>query len=542
MKTEKYFFFSLFFLLINTFFYPLFANELIIVIPDDYQTIQEGIDASTNNMTITVRSGTFKGAGNTDIDFKGKSITLISENGPENTVIDCEGNNRAFYFQSNETESSILIGFKIINGTADNGGNSDRPQYGGIFCSNSSPKIKSCIIENCNGPGINLHESSAVIEDCQIINNSKYGIYFQYSYPKIIGCSISNNKVDGILMSESSEPQISKCTINNNERNGVIYDRKSVPNIDKSVITGNHENGIYCFTGGGGLIITSSIISNNFYRGFVLDYAWYHTYVVNCLITGHTYYSKGAAILANKSDLHIINCTITKNSTTEYGGALHVISSPTDIINSILWENPPYEISYKSDKPYVKNSVIQGGYDGTNVISTNPQFVDYENNDFSLQSISPCIDKADSYYLSSDILFDVVGNVRTQGESLDIGAVEYIVKSAIVGNITTLVTGKSQPVVNAKITLIPNDISTYSDNEGNFVINEINEGNYSIKIEKQFFSSILIENIYVKSGELTGLEPVEFKIETGDGIFDINSDNKTGIEEAISILQTISGM
>jgi len=542
MKIEKYFFFCLSYLLVTVYCYPLFANEFNIFIPDDYQTIQEGIDASSNNMTITVRSGTYKGSGNTDIDFKGKNIILISENGAENTIIDCEGYNRGFYFQNNETDLSVLIGFKIINGTSDKGGNSDRPQYGGIFCSNSSPKIKNCIIENCYGPGINLHESSAVIENCQIINNSKYGIYFQYSYPKLIGCNISNNKIDGILMSEGSEPNISKCTINNNERNGVIYDRKSIPTIDRSVITGNHENGIYCFTGGGGLIITSSIISNNFYRGFVLDYAWYHTYVVNCLITGHSYSSKGAAILANKSDLHIINCTITKNSTTEYGGALHVISSPTDIINSILWENPPYEISYKTDKPYIKNSVIQGGYDGTNVISTNPQFENFENNNFSLQSISPCIDTADSSYLASDILFDVVGNIRIQGESLDIGAFEYIVKSAIVGNINTLVTGEKQPIVNAKITLIPNNIFTYSDNDGNFVINEIIEGNYSIKIEKQFFSPILIEDIFVKPGELTNLDAVELIIDNDVGIFDINNDNKTGIEEAISILQTISGM
>ena len=37
-----------------------------------------------------------------DLDFGGKRITVRSENGPENCIIDCEADGRGFYFHSGE--------------------------------------------------------------------------------------------------------------------------------------------------------------------------------------------------------------------------------------------------------------------------------------------------------------------------------------------------------------------------------------------------------------------------------------------------------
>ena len=113
------------------------AFGAVIRVPGDYSTIQAGIDAASNGEIVSVADGTYVGLGNKDLDFNGKAITVKSDNGPENCVIDCEGNGRGFYFHSGETQSSVLNGFTIINGQADYGG--------GIKC-NESPRIINCKI------------------------------------------------------------------------------------------------------------------------------------------------------------------------------------------------------------------------------------------------------------------------------------------------------------------------------------------------------------------------------------------------------------
>jgi hypothetical protein len=100
---------------------------------DPFPTIQQGIDHASTGDTVLVADGTFTGEGNKNLDFKGKAITVVSQNGPEKCVIDCEGEGRGFSFHSGEGSDSVLSGFTIKNG--------NRQRAGGISCENSSPEI-----------------------------------------------------------------------------------------------------------------------------------------------------------------------------------------------------------------------------------------------------------------------------------------------------------------------------------------------------------------------------------------------------------------
>ena len=57
-----------------------------------------GIDAAVAGDTVLVADGTYTGEGNRDIDFKGKAITVKSENGATNCIVDREGVGRGFHF------------------------------------------------------------------------------------------------------------------------------------------------------------------------------------------------------------------------------------------------------------------------------------------------------------------------------------------------------------------------------------------------------------------------------------------------------------
>jgi len=83
-----------------------------IYVPDDYAAIQEAINASVEGDTIIVRPETFFES----IDFSGKAITLISEKGPEVTIIDGGGLNPVVMCTSSEGPNTVLNGFTITNG------------------------------------------------------------------------------------------------------------------------------------------------------------------------------------------------------------------------------------------------------------------------------------------------------------------------------------------------------------------------------------------------------------------------------------------
>ncbi len=328
--------------------------------PADFINIQAAIDDSNEGDTIIVADGTYTGVGNRDIDFLGKAITLLSENGPENCIIDCNGTetepHRGFYFHHGEDANSVLDGFTITNGLAND---LIVPYGGGIYGDGTKATIQNNHIVNnvaftSSFPtvaiGGGLYDCDGTIQYNIISGNSAAAIDMESMSVGggLYGCdgtikhnTISNNSADfgGGMDIHSSNPIVSGCAFTGN-----------IANI--------HGGGVY--NGGGNPKVTNC------------------TFNGNVAIVGAGMYNRtgGSPILKN--------CTFSGNEATLAGGIYNRSDSEPNLINCILWGNKPDQIYGGS--PTISYSDVQGGWLGLGNIDADPCFADPCNDDYHLKS------------------------------------------------------------------------------------------------------------------------------------------------------------
>jgi len=196
-------------------------SAFVLSVPSEYPTIQAGVDAAVDGDTVVVADGMYTGDGNRDIDFWGKAIVVMSENGPEATIIDCEGHSsdphRAFYLTRGEGPESVIKGFTITNGWFPGGG-------GGIRCAlASSPTIVgNVIVRNVAyyGGGIACTASDPIIASNTIGGNQADEgggiVCFYHSYPTVFNSIVWNNQAgtgSSIHVDLSSEPIVTYSNV-----------------------------------------------------------------------------------------------------------------------------------------------------------------------------------------------------------------------------------------------------------------------------------------------------------------------------------------
>jgi hypothetical protein len=201
------------------------AHTDTIHVPADQPTIQAGIYAAVDGDTVLVAPGTYV----ENIDFLGKAITVMSEQGAEVTIIDGGQAGSVVSFQNGEGPDSVLEGFTITNGT----GNLFHSPYslGGGICCFASPMIKKNVITHnsaiygggvfCNngiikentikeniagyhGGGISTTGDSSTIAYNTIVSNDSLwdggGIFCgNYSKAQVFNNIISGNGCEGVF-------------------------------------------------------------------------------------------------------------------------------------------------------------------------------------------------------------------------------------------------------------------------------------------------------------------------------------------------------
>jgi hypothetical protein len=145
---------------------PAAARAATIRVPADAATIQQAIDVAVAGDTILVAPGTYV----ENITFRGKAIAVVSELGPEVTIIDGNGSGSVVTFANGENRSAVLRGFTVRNGANSFSG-------GGVLIQWSSPSIVGNWIVNngaCSGAGVYSHFSSPLIQGNTISRNFVY--------------------------------------------------------------------------------------------------------------------------------------------------------------------------------------------------------------------------------------------------------------------------------------------------------------------------------------------------------------------------------
>lgn len=409
--------------LLVLFFTPnILFGQSTLYVPDDFSSIQAGINGMQNGDTLIVRDGTYI----ENINFNGKAITVQSENGNLTTIIDGNQSGSVGLFNSGEGGNSILQGFTLTNGSGVGGGLR--------FSNGASPTIRECYISLNGDINSTVYDgaggyigdgTSPTIENCTFyLNMGRYGAGLYISGP-------------------GSSPTIENCTFNSNITNydgGGIYSRPNATPIIKNCVFEYNKAGSFMNGGGGIWLGANSGISSINDCTFVQNSAgqgggiWSGsnvnlalnscTFIENVAFDegGGIYFQySGSAILnscvfiTNFADygggiycgdimsLYLDKCTLTDNLGMDQGGGICQPSTQSilNITNSIIWENRTggngQDPDFNGQAIINYNNLTPGYYwpPGSSNIFTDPLFVNFANNDVHLQSNSPCIDTGD---------------------------------------------------------------------------------------------------------------------------------------------------
>ena len=383
-----------------------------------------------NPHTIHLAPGTYSPSlNNQQFPIGIKHGVTYSGVSPENTILD--GDNdftiiEYFYFNNEELPELIISNIGMTNATSVNETSS------AIKIAKTNLSLENVIINNCYGSF-----TSAI--------HCRDGIY-NFNNVKII----DNNGGQAVRIS---------CVYSGNPEPVLSV------HMENSIVQ-NNDPGQGALEGiGGGLQ----------FGGHLTIPGDYYVSLINCDISSN-YSNYNSAGVAGTTGLYasdyitadIINCTFSDNTVIDTTGCVitGATAAQVNIYNSIIYNNVGHSCNlWFETEINVYNSLLEGGSDNVGFyypvnasfnwhegnLDEDPLWVNSGEYPYMFQSTSPCID-AGTLDLPPGIVlpeFDLAGNPRIYGETIDMGAYEYQDSVSVSDNLQS-------PIFNTQLSNYPN--------------------------------------------------------------------------------------
>ena len=289
----------------------------------DYPGIQAAINAASEGDTISVTDGTY----NENVVVN-KSVTLRSENGSANTVINSTSGNTVLTL---EADNITIMGFNI---TGASGGHGIR-----LSSSSNNSTLENNIVTN-NGDGIVLYPShNNTLKNNIIIENNGDGIYIEHSFNTILTeNNVSVNDGNGINIAYSSNYSVLTNNIVNGNSDGIKLYTSNNTILTSNIVNGNDEFGIYFDTSENNTIV-GNVANDNLLAGIYLDSSGNNT-LQNNVAKGSTYFG----FYLDSSSSNVLENNTAMNNTV-YDFAV----SGTNEINNLKITEKGAQVSFLSD-------------------------------------------------------------------------------------------------------------------------------------------------------------------------------------------------